>query len=287
MTYELHVTSASETPRHEIDAPYFYIGEKEENLPIFNPDGTALIEENGEQKTILFAPTHIYGLYHQSVNIIFVLRLDKQLLIVSSQRSPHIFPFPGAYSVSVGGHIKHGETAIDNAIQETDEELGLKLSGNRFIPVGNAHMGHQVFVKHWEYTPSQHHQPITITQFDPKGDHLLFSNLEDFPEKELIVDYVTSTPGSPLLTQAPIPEGLFLRNFNREYGFYYVVLLSSEEYESRIVNPEEVKCSTLIPWDNFFSFISHLNHIADAFYTLTHDENLRHDFTRKVESFKE
>ena len=241
------------------------------------------MDDFGEQKALLFAPTHIYGLYHQSVNVLLVMLQHGEIFIVSSQRSFEIFPFPGAYSVSVGGHIKSGESAIENAIQETREELGIEINSSRFIPIGNSHVGHQLFAKNWEYTPSDQTEPIKITQFDPAGKDLIISEDKDFPNKKLILEYVRSTSGSPLVNQSLTPEGLFLRNFNREYGFYYVVLLSSEEYNARKVNLEEVEKSKLISWKSFFQFTSALDKTADAFYTLTRDDSLRNAFVRRIQ----
>lgn len=281
MNYDLHVRLAQETPRQDIDAPYFYSGEKEERLPTYQPDGMPLIDQSGEQITVLFAPTHIFGLYHQSVNVIFVVLQGGKQYIVSSQRSSGIFPFPGAYSVSVGGHIKQGESALENAVKETREELGLEIEQSRLIPIGDSRVGHRLFAKNWEYFPVGQTEPVQITQFDPAGQDLIIS-AGSFPNQPQILDYIRSTADSPLIDRAATPKGLLLRNFNREYGFYYVVCLSDKEYERRQINPEEVKAAELIPWQRFLPFISDLQKTADAFYTLTRDAVLRKSFINKV-----
>lgn len=286
MAYDRYVKYVSDIPRKDIDAPYFYSGNKEEWLPIYRPDGTPLQGAAGAQTTVLFAPTHIYGLYHQSVNVIFLVQQGEDVFIVTSQRAFDIFPFPGAYSVSVGGHIKAGESAVENAIKETREELGLNLAENRFIAIGNTHRGHPLFGKDWEYVLEDRSYPIKITQFDPAGKDLIITKNGDFPRREEILAYIQQTPGSSLTDARETPNGLFLRNFNREYGFYYLVILSAEEYGARTINPTEVASSRLIPWRQFFQFISDLNQAADAFYTLHQDPVLRAAFIGEVEKIQ-
>lgn len=286
MSYDLHVKYAIQTPRADIDAPYFYRGEKEETLSIYLPDGTPLMDDAGQPVSSLFAPTHIYGLYHQSVNVIFLVPKDGELYVVASQRSPTIFPFPGAYSVSVGGHIKVGESAIQNAIKEIREELGIDMGANRLLPIGNSRIGHRMFAKNWEYMPENGDQKIAIAQFDSKAEHLTLSDNRDFPNQGAILDYIKCSLGSPLISQAPIPDGLHLRNFNQEYGFYYLVLVSEEEYQARQVNPEEVAKATLILWPEFLQFAKDLHKTADAFYTLVHDQVLYSAFVSAVEILK-
>jgi isopentenyldiphosphate isomerase len=75
---------------------------------------------------------HDRGLWHRDVHV----WVTDGTHMLQQQRSLDKKIMPGAWDVSVGGHVGAGETYLDAAIRETEEELGLDLPAERFIPAG-------------------------------------------------------------------------------------------------------------------------------------------------------
>jgi len=73
----------------------------------------------------LKSEAHALGLYHASVHIWFYT-LDRKVLF--QKRAHNKDTFPGLWDVSVAGHIGTGESAIDSAIREVEEEIGLFIT---------------------------------------------------------------------------------------------------------------------------------------------------------------
>jgi len=97
-----------------------------ELLDIVDTDG----EPTGEQldKDVI----HRLGLLHRDVHV-WVTDGES---ILEQQRAWHKKIMPGKWDISVGGHVGAGESYLDAAIRETEEELGLSLTPERFIPAG-------------------------------------------------------------------------------------------------------------------------------------------------------
>ncbi len=64
------------------------------------------------------------------VAVVFLYRMreDGELEFLWQKRSEKIDRFPGYYDISAGGHINLGETLIEAAIRETDEEIGVSIT---------------------------------------------------------------------------------------------------------------------------------------------------------------
>lgn len=77
----------------------------------------ALDDEFDQDPSLLVGNAHVW-LWRRSDNGVDVL-LQKRSL--TKKRAP------GHYHISAGGHINMGETALDAAIRETSEELGVML----------------------------------------------------------------------------------------------------------------------------------------------------------------
>ncbi len=77
---------------------------------------------------------HKLGLYHSSVHIWFYT-CDRKVLF--QKRAANKDTFPGLWDVSVAGHIGAGEPALNSAIREIEEEIGIKVSADdlKFIGV--------------------------------------------------------------------------------------------------------------------------------------------------------
>lgn len=85
-----------------------------------------VLDENGNQtgKIVTREQIHKLGLCHR---IIVVAIIDKNGQILMQQRSKDKTKNPGKWDVSVAGHVSSGQTAIEAAIRETQEELSLKI----------------------------------------------------------------------------------------------------------------------------------------------------------------
>jgi isopentenyl-diphosphate delta-isomerase len=75
---------------------------------------------------------HQQGLWHRDVHVWVT---DGQRLL-QQQRAWDKTIMPGAWDISVGGHVAAGEGYLEAAIRETEEELGLRFSAERFVPIG-------------------------------------------------------------------------------------------------------------------------------------------------------
>jgi isopentenyldiphosphate isomerase len=87
-----------------------------------NPTGQAL-----DKKTI-----HNQGLRHRDVHVWVTNGRD----LLQQQRTWDKTIMPGAWDISVGGHVGTGESYLDAAVRETSEELGLDLAKDRFVRIG-------------------------------------------------------------------------------------------------------------------------------------------------------
>jgi isopentenyldiphosphate isomerase len=94
-----------------------------------------LVDENGillgeqlEKQVV-----HQQGLWHRDVHV-WVTDGDN---VLEQQRAWHKTIMPGDWDVSVGGHVAAGETFLDAAIRETEEELGLRPARGRFQWAGS------------------------------------------------------------------------------------------------------------------------------------------------------
>jgi isopentenyldiphosphate isomerase len=76
---------------------------------------------------------HRKGLFHATVHIWFYTK-DGELLLQKRSATKDIHP--GLWDVSVAGHIGAGESIIDAAIREVQEEIGLLITGKELNKVG-------------------------------------------------------------------------------------------------------------------------------------------------------
>ncbi|CAM9746143.1 unnamed protein product [Discosporangium mesarthrocarpum] len=73
---------------------------------------------------------HTDGDWHRSVHIWLVNNKGE---LVLQRRSATKDTFPDMWDVSVGGHFTSGDTSIETAMKETEEELGLTCDESQFI----------------------------------------------------------------------------------------------------------------------------------------------------------
>ncbi|NRD21400.1 NUDIX domain-containing protein [Winogradskyella eckloniae] len=94
-----------------------------------------IVDKNGKPtgKTALKSVAHANGLYHNTIHLWLYTSTGEILL---QQRSHKKIIYPLLWDVSVAGHIDAGETFIEAAIRETQEEIGLHLKPTDFKQIG-------------------------------------------------------------------------------------------------------------------------------------------------------
>ena len=79
------------------------------------------------------ADVHRDGDWHRSVHV-WIVAPDGRILL--QRRSLKKENHPGMWDVSSAGHLSAGENAIDAAIRETAEEIGMQLREEELEPIG-------------------------------------------------------------------------------------------------------------------------------------------------------
>lgn len=105
----------------------------DELIDILNEDLTVF-------KTCLKSEAHKHGHLHASVH---VWLYTKNGGVLFQKRSINKIVFPSLWDVSVAGHISAGETAINSAIREVEEEIGLTITKNELYKIGSIKETHQ------------------------------------------------------------------------------------------------------------------------------------------------
>lgn len=78
------------------------------------------------------ADIHRLGLPHRDVHV----WITDGENVLEQQRAWDKKIMPGEWDIAVGGHVEAGESYLDAAMRETEEELGLRLPAERFRPAG-------------------------------------------------------------------------------------------------------------------------------------------------------
>jgi len=94
-----------------------------EFFDVFDENGTSTGEIRSREDC------HRLGLWHRTVHI-WVLREDGMLLF--QKRHPDKDTHPGYWDVSAAGHISAGQSVLEAAQRELEEELGLTLAQEDF-----------------------------------------------------------------------------------------------------------------------------------------------------------
>lgn len=94
-----------------------------------------IVNKNGKSTgtTALKSEAHAKGLYHNTIHLWLYTTKGEILL---QQRSHKKIIFPLLWDVSAAGHIDAGESFVEAALRETEEELGLKLESKNLTKIG-------------------------------------------------------------------------------------------------------------------------------------------------------
>jgi isopentenyl-diphosphate delta-isomerase len=96
----------------------------EEYLDILDEEGN----KTGEAKP--YNEAHEKGLRHAAVHV-WVVTPDNRIIL--QKRAANKRLFPSHWDISVGGHVSAGQTHLEAAIRETQEELGLDFKESDFM----------------------------------------------------------------------------------------------------------------------------------------------------------
>ena len=94
-----------------------------------------IVDKHGEPtgETALKSEAHKNGWYHNTIHL-WLHTTNGDILL--QQRSHKKIIYPLLWDVSVAGHVDAGETFIEAALRETEEEIGLKLEQNSLQHIG-------------------------------------------------------------------------------------------------------------------------------------------------------
>lgn len=148
-----------------------------------------IVDKNGiptgksELKTVI----HQKGYYHNTAHIWFYTTDGKILL---SQRSVKKTICPLMWDVSVAGHIDTGESIIEGAIRETQEEIGLSIVKSDLLKIGvfKCFQSYDNGIKDNEF----HNTYIsklntTLDQLNPQEEEVHALKLVSFKEFETLI----------------------------------------------------------------------------------------------------
>ncbi len=96
----------------------------EELIDVLNEDGT----KTG--KIVTRKEVHEKGLWHR---IVVIAIIDKEGHVLMQQRAKDKETNPGKWDVSVAGHVSAGQTSMEAAIREVEEEIGIHLKEKDLI----------------------------------------------------------------------------------------------------------------------------------------------------------
>ena len=98
-----------------------------ELIDVLTPDGlpTGIVKPKPD--------VHRDGDWHRAAHV-WIVASDGRVLL--QRRALAKLTWPGLWDVSVAGHVSAGESAIDAAIRETFEEIGLRVAPEELAHIG-------------------------------------------------------------------------------------------------------------------------------------------------------
>lgn len=185
-----------------------------ELLNVVRKDGSYFTTDTGDVLTVPRGVAHTYGIWHQTANILMISPRSTrgEIWVFLQKRSDKKRLFPGAWTMSCGGHMGTSIDPRKSAVREAAEELGLNIDPASLIPLHTTSAEFPNRLKVWRYDRR------TILQMGDTGE-AFGPDLRDVnPEA---VQYVNKT-GLDDFPSTDVPVGLELEAFNREFCFYYL-----------------------------------------------------------------
>ena len=98
-----------------------------EMLDILNEDGSPTGKQVSKKEA------HEKGLWHRAAHV-WLVNNNNEILV--QKRAQHIESHPGEYDISAAGHLSAGDSPMEGALREVEEELGIKLDSEELIKIG-------------------------------------------------------------------------------------------------------------------------------------------------------
>lgn len=195
-----------------------------ELLNVVKEDGSFFTTDAGEILTVARGIAHTYGIWHQTTNVLLVSPHSSpgEVNVFLQKRSPKKRLFPGAWTVSCGGHMGRAIDPLKSALREATEELGLSLDSGHLIPLHSGNAGFPNMLKVWRYDRK------TILQMGREVE--CFGYAPASVDRE-VMEYIETT-GLDDFPAQDAPVGLELEAFNREFCFYYLYFPTEKQVES-------------------------------------------------------
>lgn len=83
---------------------------------------------------------HRHGHFHASTHLWLYTKTGKVVLQLRAAIKPN---FPNCWDVSVAGHISSGEDALQTAVREAQEELGITVQSEKLQQIGHFRIDYQ------------------------------------------------------------------------------------------------------------------------------------------------
>jgi len=219
-----------------------------EPLVLFSESGAPAQDKEANLVTVSRGAAHKFGSLHMTANVLFVhhdraIAGDAQVILQKRASNKPIFP--GAWTVSCGGHADTELKPKEVACREAQEEFGLIIDKERLIPVPDNGRPLENFLKVWKLGARVYSQlDITAQTIQmPRGDLSQPSLDRD------IVAHLRAIPPSSLGEQGHLP--LYLDTFNRELCYYFLCKLTRTEVESIAFTDGEAEGKQIIPVGDF------------------------------------
>lgn len=100
----------------------------DEMWQIYAPNGEASIGEGWDSALDNPEKTGSNAIVGVAVVFLYRRNQDGVLELLWQRRSDKVDRYPGDYDISAGGHINLGESLVEAAVREVDEEIGAKIS---------------------------------------------------------------------------------------------------------------------------------------------------------------
>ena len=133
---------------------------------------------------------HRDGDWHRSVHVWIVAR-DGRVLI--QQRSLRKENHPGLWDVSAAGHVSAGESPVESAVREVEEELGLRIEPRELQHVATIRESH--VLNEGRYIDNEFHEvfivrrdvdPASLKLQETEVDAVAMVTIEEMREYEMV-----------------------------------------------------------------------------------------------------
>ena len=192
-----------------------------ELLNVVDEKGHLFTDDRGKILTVPRGIAHTYGIRHETTNVLLVSpnSTPEDVKVYLQRRSSKKRLFPGAWTVSCGGHMGTSIDPVKSAVREAEEELGLPLNPEQLIPLCNSRIGFPNLLKVWRYKGG------AVTQMGSSPSCFGFAQ-NSVPRK--IQDYVEGIGLLDFPAENAL-EGLELEVFNRESCLYFLYFLTHDD----------------------------------------------------------